>query len=68
MCEQCAVASDIEWSRQRSSGLRKREKGKKIRQREEWRSVHHVRPDGKTRVGRPLSNISAKAHMMFPMC
>jgi hypothetical protein len=38
-----AAASDIEWSRRRSSGLRRGEKGKKIRQRGEWRRLRHVR-------------------------
>jgi hypothetical protein len=54
-----AAASDEEWSRRRSSGLRRGEKGKKIRQRREWRSLRHVCPGGKTHVGRPVSSISA---------
>jgi hypothetical protein len=53
-----AAASHGEWSRQRSSGLRREEKGKRIKQREEWRSLRHVRLGGKTRVGRPVSSIS----------
>jgi len=56
-----AAASDEEWRRRRSSGLRRGGKGKKIRQRGEWRSLRHVRPSGKTRVGRPVSSISVKS-------
>ena len=54
----CTRASDEEWSIRRSSGLRRGEKGKKIRQRGEWRSLRHVRPGGKTRVGHSVSSIS----------
>jgi hypothetical protein len=60
-----AAASDGEWSRHRPSGLRRGEKGKKIRQRVEWRSVRHVRPGSKTRVGRPMSSISDKENIFF---
>ena len=53
-----AAASVEEWSRQCSSGMHRGEKGKKIMQRREWRSLRHVRPGAKTRVGRTVSSIS----------